>query len=416
MIRARNILMLLAVAAAVAVTAPAPGAETALAETIEPRVDRRPFTELLERTGTDEDERVVAEMLYGDYLLDLQDLSARARSRIASAGRGRVEDALAGRIFLKPEELRRMRVAVATAEHESWGAAQELAVELLTNLGSVLPDEEQVDFAAALRPLRRAMYLHPRRVREQDETYAGDGVDVVRLVEEARAPGGELEDLDLPDVAGALEVWEQRIDDLLMETAVAEREGRLRLTIARIERDRPRQREEERLALERWRRHDRANRSAVDAVAGLVSEAAGTGAGGQWRDRFDRACFPRFFRPTRPERIAAWITQRDPEGSGVGSADAIVQAFGTQDRALVGQAIALLLRARLAFGTLLHGGTDPTTIDVAGVRELHEELLKVSGRRSRLATDAAERLAGLLSIRQRRQMEADLAAAAYGRR
>ena len=70
---------------------------------------------------------------------------------------------------------------------------------------------------------------------------------------------------------------------------------------------------------------------------------AGAEAGRRWRDRFDRVCFPRFFRPTRPERIAAWITQRDPEGSVVGSAEAIAQAFRTQDGALIGQAIALEL-------------------------------------------------------------------------
>ncbi len=51
------------------------------------------------------------------------------------------------------------------------------------------------------------------------------------------------------------------------------------------------------------------------------------------------------------------------------------------------------------------------TILVTGCENSNE-----NERVAEVATEAAERVAGLLSSRQRRQMEADLAAAAYGRR
>ena len=112
----------------------------------------------------------------------------------------------------------------------------------------LLVDETHPGLERAMQDVRRAVYLVPRRAAEMDDEYAGHGVDLMELARLAQAEGGELETLDPAVLAGALDRWAMEMDTVLIETVAAERDGRLARDIARIERDRGAQREEEQLA------------------------------------------------------------------------------------------------------------------------------------------------------------------------
>jgi hypothetical protein len=394
--------------------APAAGSEGV--GSIEPRIARRTFDRFLERVRADDDQRVVAEMLYSDYTMSLEDLAAEVDERVEKAGRERVADALAGRIFLDPEELRRLRIAVLRAEYEAWPRARTLAEELILNVESVLGEEAFPDLDAALDAVRCTMYLEPRRARSEDEGYAGDGIDVGRLVEAARRADGELEGLGRDALATILDQYHDELAAYLDANVAAQREGRMRAAVARVERDRPRQRAEERANVQRWQELHRINVAAVDRVAAMAGASLGADAETRWRRRFDEACFPRVYRITRPERQHGWIARRVTDSAVRDAADRIIADFAAADGALAREEVSLMLRGRLSFSVAVHSGGDPAALGDSETRTLYEELLRLSGRRSRLANDAEAALDGLVSERRRKQMHADIAAAAYGRR
>ena len=51
-----------------------------------------------------------------------------------------------------------------------------------------------------------------------------------------------------------------------------------------------------------------------------------------------------------------------------------------------------------------------------GARKIYQDLLKNSGRREQIRDEASAALEAMLTAKQRRQMKADIAAAAFGRR
>jgi hypothetical protein len=405
---------LLLSAAALACRAHAAG-ESAL-DHIEPRVDRTCFAAFLDQLNMDNDQRVVATMLYGDYAAEIEDLAARLDEQAEEAGRERVEEALAGTIYLEPQELRRLRAEVLRTYQSGCDRADELFEDLIVQTHVLLMDQAAADFEPALRRLRREVFLHPRAASRQDEAYAGEGVDVVQLVEEATLPGGELEGPDLSSLAGILDDYARKVDALLVSTAAADRRGRMNYALARIERDRSAMREEEQAALGRWQRLYEINRQAAHQVGAVVGRSLGAAAQQRWLERFDRACFPWLFDRTMPDRQADWIARRVNDEEVVQKAQKIHAEYVAQRATLRRETIDLILRARLTFRIMVHSRMDSAALNDSSARELYQDLLKNSGKRAKLDSDTSSSLEALLTERQRRQMRSDIAAASYGRR
>jgi len=279
-------------------------------ERLEPIVDRRAYTALLDGLGIDGDEKMIAEMLYSDYAASLDDLAGRIDDAAEVAGRRRMQDALSGKIYVERDELRDLRVAVERTYQSAWVEADELLDDLRLNVRSLLDDSgDTPDGELAFAAFNRSVLLHPRQVAAQDEAYAGDGVDVIALVDEAAAPGGELEALDRAEVDPILDHYAGALDQLIVTTAAEDRRCRGARALARIRRDREAARREEGLSLDRWKRLYLLNRQVAEEIGAVTAERLGAEAERRWRERFDRACFPRLFEATRPDKEHAWIAR-----------------------------------------------------------------------------------------------------------
>jgi hypothetical protein len=390
-------------------------ADDAALEFIEPVVDRMGFERLLASSGLDDDQRLVADLLYSDYAASLDGLIERTSERADAAGRDRVQQALSGRVLMEPEELRRTRVTVLRAYAQSWSRADELFDRLVSDARGLVGESSAASFDRALVELRREVWLKPRAAAANDETYAGEGVDLVLLFEEATADGQELAALDPANIADALATWRQAVDALLRRDAEAIRAAHLERLVGRIERDVTKQRAAERQIIEHWRQLDQVNQAAAQRIADAAARTIGRVAADKWKARFDRACFPWLFRSTRPDKELGWIERRAAAEIRQ-QATRIMDAFGATHLELCREAIALMRQGRMQHGKILHARMDPSTLDDGSAEELYRELLKNSGRRSKLEADTSAALEALLTDRQRAQMASDIAAEAYGRR
>jgi hypothetical protein len=405
----------LALLATAILAPPAQAAGETAIDYLEPRADRQAYAELLEDLGVTPDERLIVDFLYSDYATELQDLADRVDARAEDAGRQRVQDALAGKLLIDTAELRELRLAVLRVYADSWTETDALLDGLIEETRALVMRSED-DFEAALRGFRRAVYLHPRRSDDRDESYVGHGVDVAELVAAARAPGAELEALDPADLDAALAGWVSRIDAYIIGNAAADRQGRLDRAVARAERDRTAQHAVEAEALERWQQLYRVNEHAVQQVADVAGQRLGADAARRWRERFDRACFPWLHRRTRADQVYAWMLRSRLDDAVVAEARTVNEAYEVGRHELLRSAAGLVLRGRLEHGVVLSSRMSPTQLGDPAVRGLYQELLKNSGERKQLEDDTVAQLEALLTPGQRDQMRADLAAAVHGRR
>ncbi len=411
----RNLMLAAAFVWMAAASAAGADADSAI-DIIEPHLPRAQFARLMQRLGIDDDQELIAEMLYSDYAAALVELAERIDQRADDAGRQRVEDALSGKIFVEAGELRRLRVAVLEAYRSGWDETDDLLEELMMGVVSLLTTDATDEFDAAMREQRRALYLHPRAASEQDETYAGDGVDVIELFARATVIGGELFGIDPDSVAAVFGGYEREIDLALAASGSADRQGRTNRAIARIEKDTSAMRREERAALDRWQRIYQLNQRTVSEIGQAAAEELGTSAQRAWLNRFEHACFPWLFRDTTPAKQREWITVRKVSDEVLHKADEVYAGYREEHAALCREAVGVILRGRLNLKTMLSSRMDPSQLQESKAHELYQELLKNSGKRAKLDSDASAKLEALLSDSQRRQMRADIAASAYGRR
>jgi len=406
--------------ALVALLAVLGGGSLAVADTtglamVRPRVDRTQFAVFVDDLPIDAQNRMIIDIIYEDYLAEVEALGDRLRAKAVDVGAGRVDDALAGRIVVHPDELRRLRIAVLDVERSGWTDADRLFDELLLNVREILHEVPIESLDEAERELRRAVWLAPRRTDERNERYAGDGVDLIVLVHAATAAGADLESIDADMLAPILHEYDYQLDEVLLATAAADRDGRLTWRRARIEGNAAAGRTADAAHLERWRQLYELNQSTSGRIESEIDAQLGADAAQRWRAVFHRACFPWIFRAARPEREFDWIERRVRDDAVIAKAAGVYNAYRTAADAACAAAVELVVDARVDRGTILHARMDPRGLD-DGVRDLYERLLQISGERATLEADASSALRALLEDGQRKQMAADIAAAAYGRR
>ncbi len=392
------VLLLSAVVMACAASAPGQSAK----DYFEPLVNHQQFALLVHDLELSREQRMIVELVFTDYRDSIDALAEQADRAADEVGRRRVLDAMSGRIILDTSELRRLRLAVLDV-YETYLDKVDAAFEELTlSIESVLVDEQQSKIKASLRELRRAALLHPRHGERTFQEYAGDGVDVLLLHEEATKPGGELATLDPGTVSGILEQYEHNLDRLLIETSHAYRLSRMSLRKARVSRDARDLAKAEKQVIEQWRRLYELNERTVAAIGEVVAAGLGEHASMRWNERFQRACFDWMFSRQGPDRQHEWMmSQSSLTAEQRELAQDVYEEFLDQRQVLAGQAIALMIRARLELESIIHSMMDPT--DLGGQkRRIYDELLRNSGEMATLDAATTDAFENILDRDQRR--------------
>jgi len=384
-------------------------------ELIQPRADRSDYQILIGPEELNRDLRGITEMLFRTYVVDLTALAERIGRQADAAGRREVEEALAGRRRIDPAELRQMRADVRRVELDVWEPAQRLLEDLVVNTKLILSADEEA-FEARLRQFRRSVFLAPLQAFAVDAAYAGEGLDLLELLDEA-FQASELGAFDPQGIADDLAAYEKSLDQHLQREAAAWYRSRLLLAVARVERDDEAIRAEEGELVALWRNAWTLQQQYASRIGQHIEARAGAAARLRWDDRVEQSSFPWLYAASRPERQYRWIAQnRIVDADVKRQADAIILAHRQDYRELAREAIDLILRSRLEMGLLLSARTDPSTLRDRQAQGVLRDLLQNSGRRSHRDDQTSQALEALLPDRLRAQMRSDLAAAAFGRR
>jgi len=373
---------------------------------LEPRVEQDQYTEIMQSLDLTRQERLIPDMLFNDYQTALQAAAEALDIKADEAGRQRVTNAVAGKASMPPEELRRLRADVLRIYGEAFAQADEALDELLTGIQMNLDAAHLGAWNAQQPRLRRELLLHPRQSSSSAYDYAGDGVDVILLVAEAQADGGELATVPADALRDILAGYESAMDALLIESAAGYRQGRLDARIAGIERDAAVLSKLEGESLARWKNLYELNESAVRQIAQVAENSAGEQASRRWSDRFDRACFTWLFSQTRPDRQFAWMTKHQDELGPEATAKArqAYETYQARRTANAKNSIELMVRGRMEFHRMLYSMMDPTRVGDRDPRDLYETLLKNSGEQTALDSSTAAALDALLNDAQRQKM------------
>jgi len=383
---------------------------------VEPLVTREAILAFIELLGMDREQRGVVEMTFSLYEADASALAQRTVEAQRAAGADRLDEARAGRALLDPAEVRRLRVAVKETERGAWASADALFEGLLSDIEILIDPTLAARSAQGFALLRRNAMLAPRRLASWDSGYAGEGMDLVALVAEARSAGAELAAADENALTAILGPYAQSLDAHLRQTWTEDREGRYQLAVARIERATDRVREEELEAIERWRAPFELNRSTAAAIGAVAQQAGGPAAAIAWQRRVDRAAFPWLYAGARPERQVAWIRASTVGNEVKSRAEQALVTYQAASDGVRQEAISLLVRARVEGRFIMGSEVDLAALPDRTAQDLYRELLQNSGRRAKLDDQAAAEIAAMLEDRIRAQMNADLAASAFGRR
>jgi hypothetical protein len=381
-------------------------AEEAAKDYLSPIISRPQFAGVLDGLDLNRDATMLAELLYADYADAFTRLCRETDAAADRAGRDRVNRALAGRLIIPPDELRQLRAAVIEVYRDACVKNDALIAELFDSLEFLLMEEtDSAAIQQRLQRLRRQIVLHPRQEEAEYPEYAGDGVDVLLLLDEALADDGEFAAIDPGVFAEARRVYARSIDALLKGNARATRDGAFNLRIARLMRDREAILAQQEAAVQRWQQLYELNRSTVDHIGALAEHALGTGAKQAWKDRFAAASFTWLFSRRTPDKQYEWIMQQNLPEEVTRQATAIHQEYQTRRRALAGKAIQIMLRGRLEFRAILNSMTDPSLLSDRVPRELYEQMLRNSGELSGLESDTADAFNALLDAQQREKMQ-----------
>ncbi len=364
---------------------------------IEPRVSKTQFQQFCQKVGLQPDQRQIANISYSDYETTLADLATRLDAQALAAGRDKVDDSLSGKSRIESDELKRLRCEVLRIYLQA-GPETDAALEsLVTGIEVLLNDDQTLKFDAARKWLHREILLHPRAAAATYQEYAGDGVDVLLLVEDARGEGGELAGLP-PDALNAiLNAYEEQLDQVLIDTDSANRQGSVVRKIATIEKDADTLKREETAAVARWKRLYDLNTQTVVKIADAAQSALDARAAAAFKQRFDRESFKWLYPRLKPDRQIEWIrAQSTIAPDAMAKAEQYYAEYVLKRDALSRAAIDMMLKARNEYQTFLYAMMDNTTVDERIKGNLWSDLMKNTGEQSHLQSTVSSQLEGVL--------------------
>ncbi len=375
---------------------------------VSPRVNKTQFQQFLQKVGLEHDQRQIANIAFMDYEADLDALIRLLDERAVAVGRQTVDDSLAGKARIEAEALQKMRADVYRVYLEA-GTEADFSLDMLLGSVEVLLLDRQIDaFDAARKWLHREILLKPRALGASFQDYAGDGVNVMELVEQAQADGGELAAIDPDALRSLLSQYEDALDDVLVATTSANLRGQLLRKIASIEGDDQTLRNEDAAALQRWQRLFDLNTQTVERIAAIADAHAGeegSAAGVRFKQRFDRASFSWLYPRKLPDRQIEWMRAAETVSpDALAAAEHEYAAYVARRDSLARTAIDMMLKARYEFQTFLHAMMEAASVDERVRPGLFAELLKNSGELSTLTSSAASRIEATLDDESRSEL------------
>lgn len=372
---------------------------------ISPRVSKTQYQKFCQMVGLQSDQRQISNIAFTDYETELADLATRLDAQAVEVGRDRVDDSLSGKARMAADELQRLRAEVLKVYLDAGPEADAALEMLLGGIEAILTEDQTPKFEAARRWLNREVLLHPRASGASYQEYAGDGVDVLELVDEARAQSGELAALE-PDALNAiLNVYEDQLDQVLMETASANRDGALLRKIAGVEKDIDTLKREEAAALGRWKRLYDLNTRTVEQVAARAQQSLDARAGETFKQRYERESFAWLYPRRKPDRQIEWIRQStlvSPDA--LTAAEVVYAQYVAKRDGLSRSAIGMMLKARTEFQAFLYAMMDRNSVDDRLKGGLYEELLKNTGEQSHLESTTSSQLEAVLDDKSRQEL------------
>jgi hypothetical protein len=359
---------------------------------VQPRITRAQFQKLCQDVGLQSNQKQIAGVAFSDYESTLDELVERLDAEAIAAGRAKVDDSLSGKARVPAEELQRLRVAVLKVYLQAGAEVDSATDMLIGGLETLLADDQQAKFDASLRALRREIVLQPRASASSYQEYAGDGVDVQALVAAAGAEGGELAALADDALSDLLADYAVKLDQVLVETASADRQGRVLRKIASIDKDADAMRREEQAALQRWQRLYELNRETVEHIASYAKDAVSADAAEQFTQRFDRASFTWLYPRRKPDRQIEWMRQQNLAAETMQKAEGTYAQYVERRDGLSRSAIDIMLKARLEFRTILHAMIDQASIDDHVPGSLWNDLIKNTGEQAHLESNTSAQL------------------------
>ncbi|HWB19941.1 MAG TPA: hypothetical protein VG711_06550 [Phycisphaerales bacterium] len=369
--------------------------------TIEPRMDQSQFLDLLQKLQLSHEEQLIPNTLFKDYVSTITALQNQLNTQADTAGRQRLAQALSGKAVILPADLKDLQVAVLEVTRQGFAPADRALDDLLSGLEVTLSQDALTRYYADLPAIHRDLYLQPVQAQSNTSEYAGEGVDVIALVNDARAPEGELASLDPASLSSILNDYETTLDQWLVAHYPEDRTGRLNARIAAIRRDSDAMASEERARINRWQFIYSLNLKTVQQIGDVASAQIGPAARDLWLARFDHECFAWMFRNRKPDRMMAWIARQPFPTDVLQQAQTVYSDYTSNRQSLARHAIDVILRGRNEFHRALYSMMDPSALTDSAPRSLYEELLRNSGEQTALENDTAAKLEALVPADKR---------------
>lgn len=368
----------------------AAGTPLAAEHFIQPFVKRDAYQAYCRQIGIDSDQLEIANILYEDYVQQLVDLQEISTARAVAAGSERLEEAYKGRGFMKSDEIRSTRIAVQKSYAENWPIVDRLFDDLISDTAALSNDPASDTVGRAGSDLFRLVVLESVRGGEQDRTYAGDGVDVVVLIDQLGIDG----DPSLDDVRRQ---YVDRMNEIVERNARVDRASIIDERVAKITKNNERAMELMRKRVDRWKTLNAMNEWAIDSVAYVLDAKEDAEVVSRWRRLVRESRFPWLHRSDQVELISKWIVRNGgPEQQE--KARAILAEYEPLREVLRIEFETLLLSARTDQNVVLGDSLLEKDPESAELRAAH---LRLTGELRLLESRTVERLESLLTPGQR---------------
>ena len=361
------------------------------AHMIEPIVTRDAYTDFCRDLGMADDQRMIAEMLYEDYLAGLVDVQNESDARAKAAGADELEAAYQGRSSVNAAQLRELRVAILRSRTPNWSRVDELQLSLIEGtmaLGAEI-DASSVDIA--INDLRRRVVFDHARRGSSETSYAGDGFDLIDFIEVEQSR--LLKDVPPDQFSAIVSTWQERAGSIAVRNLPLERAATLDRRVASIQRDLPSMK---RLMSEhavRWRQLHELTTWAIESIAAQLDPQTAD----EWQRRTRAAQFPWLHATDTAEGIGSWVEHNgdDEQRSQV---QALLASYRSERDAVRRNTELLVIEARME---------DEVTIGTAAseqvpeAQEAHRRWLRISGELEVLKSKTIDRIESLLTPGQR---------------
>ncbi len=335
------------------------------------------------------------------YVSELDLIREERAAALSAAGQDRIEAALRGELILDRTERRSLQAAVRKVEAPfRRRAAQELDTLILT--AAITMPEDSGQAQEAFRALRREAWLQPWGLGTKGRAGGGEGVDLLRLLDEALQPGGALSGGLREDWAPFLSDWATEIDRYLNGPALELADAFDRHAIAKLQGvGVP---EAEAAVAAQLATLERIHRRHAEALAQIIEASLDPAAGSRWMLSVYDATWP-WMGIGNVRREALWIASTIQDQTVVDSA---LSALAASEKTLLPLVQGVVDDARSRRDTEARVLNPLLPPDEGIPTPARIALLSKTGAIGEVANETSHTLRMLLTKNQRLQMESDL--------